>query len=148
MKKMICICLAIIGSLGALFWILTYAWLFNKTATIYEDIITLVMLVNLVLVVFEILLGGCFIKISINQWFPDGEDDFMTKKDKFLVIIAVAITVLCVGLFISTILHNNINSIRVEALDNMKLRILMFILANTYTSFYYFQCFQVFNSKK
>ena len=147
MKKTICLCLSLIGCLWGLFWIAIYACLFQKNSTTYENLIALIMLINFVLVVFEILLGGCFIKISIDQWFPGGEDDFMTKKDKCLVIIAFAITLLCIGLFISTILYNNINSVRVEALDNIKLQMLMFILANTYAAFYYFQCFQVFRSK-
>lgn len=106
------------------------------------------MWINVAIVLFSVVIGFCVIKISIDKWFGNGENDTMALKDRVLIIVVSVITVICVGLFILTILYNNINSIRVDELDNMKLRILMFILANTYVSFAYYQHFQVAKSLK
>ena len=94
-------------------------------------------------IVFAIVLGWGVLKISIDQWFSGDDGDIMSIKDRFLIFIMVAISLICGGIFVLTIVRNNIDSIRVTEIDNIMLRILMLILANSYVSYAYYQHFQV-----
>lgn len=143
MKKILCLLFCIFGFLFALFWMITYIVYNNKDQI--PNFITIIMCINIIFGVLALILGFCVIKVSIDQWFPNGDGDVVTVKDRVLIIIVFVITFICGGLFVLTIINNNINSIRVEEFDNIKLRILMLIMANTYISFAYYQHFQVVN---
>ena len=67
----------------------------------------------------------------------------MSIKDKLLIASVVLITIICAGIFVLTIINNNINSVRTTELDNMRLRMLMLMLANTYMAYAYYQHFQI-----
>lgn len=141
MKKFLCLLFCALGCFFALFWIVTYI-LLNYEEKVPKFIST-IMLSNVIIIVLSLIIGFCVIRISVAQWFPNDSSDIMSTKDKCLVAIVVLITFICSGIFVFTIVNNNVNSIRVNESDNVLLRILMFIMANTFMAFAYWQHFQV-----
>lgn len=123
------------------FWGITYILLYNSNQI--PNFITITMWVNAIIIVIALIVGFGVIQISVDQWFPDGDGDMMAMKDRILVAIVVCITIVCGGMFILTIVNNNISLTPVEVFDNVKLDMLMCILANTYVAFAYFQHFRV-----
>lgn len=141
MKKFLCLLFGIIGCFFTVFWIITYVVLSYKEHI--HSLTALLMIANAVIIVLAVILGFCVIKISVDQWFPNGSSDIMSTKDKVLVTIVALITLICAGIFVLTIVNNNINSIRTGELDNMRLRVLVLVIANTFMAFSYYQHFQV-----
>ena len=141
MKKCLCLLFCILGCLFAAFWIAVY-FVFGSKAFTYR-VISQIMLINAIVVVLSLVLGYCVIKISVDQWFPNGAADIMSVKDRVLVTIVILVTVICAGVFVCAIVKNNFLSISVTELDNMLLRMLMLIIANTFMAFAYYQHFQV-----
>lgn len=105
--------------------------------------VSIIMLINVAIIALSLLLGFCVIKISIDQWFPDADSDIMSMKDRVLVATVGVITLICAGMFVLTIIYDNVNSIRTTETDNMLLRMLMLIIANTFMAFAYYQHFRV-----
>ena len=141
MKKFLCLLFCILGSLFAAFWTVAYVVLRYKENI--QKFIPVIMLINAALIILSLILGFSVIKIHIDQWFQSNDSDIMSTKDKVLLITVLLITIICAGIFILTIVYNNIHAIRVSELDNMLLRTLMIIIANTFMSFAYYQHFQV-----
>ena len=141
MKKFLCLLFCILGCLFIAFWIVAYFAFSSKALT--QRFTSLIMLINVAVVVLSLVLGSCVIEISVDQWFQNDNSEIMSTKDKVLVTIVVLITVICAGVFICTIVYNNFHSIRVTESDNMLLRMLMLIIANTFMAFAYYQHFQV-----
>ena len=108
-----------------------------------SKVVPLIMLINVAIIVLALILGHTVIRISVDQWFQNNDSDVMTLKDKVLVTLTLLITVTCVGVFVLTIIYNNVKSIRTTESDNMLLRMLMLIIANTFMAFAYYQHFQV-----
>ena len=146
MKRVLCLFFCILGILFMSFGIVAYIFYHNKNCI--PKYINTIMLVNMFFIVFAIVLGWGVLKISIDQWFSGDDGDIMSIKDRFLIFIMVAISLICGGIFVLTIVRNNIDSIRVTEIDNIMLRILMLILANSYVSYAYYQHFQVLNILK
>jgi len=140
MKKFLCLLFCILGCLFIAFWVVVYFAFSSKALT--HRFTSLIMLVNVAVAVLSLVLGSCVIKISVDQWFQNDNSDIMSAKDKVLVTIVVLITVICAGVFVCTIVNNNFHSIRVTESDNMLLRMLMLIIANTFMAFAYYQHFQ------
>ena len=101
------------------------------------------MWINAIIVVVAIVIGFGVIQISIDQWFSNSDGDIMTMKDRILIAIVFCITAICGGIFVLTIVSNNISGTPIGVFDNMKLDMLMCILANTYVAFAYYQHFRV-----
>lgn len=141
MKKFLCLLFCILGCLFACFWTVTYVVLGYQEHT--HRFTELLMVANVAIFVLALILEFCVIKISVDQWFPDGDSDIMSIKDKVLLTIVVLITLICAGIFVLTIVNNNINAIRVSESDNMRLRALMLVIANAFMAFSYYQHFQV-----
>ena len=141
MKKFLCLLFCILGCLFAVFWIITYVVLSYKEHI--HRFTELLMIANVAIIVLALILGSCVIKISVDQWFPNGDSDIMSTKDKVLLTIVVLTTLICASIFVLTIVNNNINSIKTGELDNMRLRVLMIVIANTFMAFSYYQHFQV-----
>ena len=112
------------------------------------DFITTIIWINAIIVVVAIIVGFGVIQISIDQWFSNGDGDMMTMKDRILVAIAFFITVICGGIFVLTILNNNISGTPIGVFENIKLDMLMCILADTYVAFAYYQHFCVAAKQK
>ena len=102
-----------------------------------------IMVVNVIVIALSLILGFSVIKCSIDQWFQKDNSDIMSIKDKILIIFVILITIICAGIFVLTIIDNNINSVRTTEIDNMRLRMLMLMLANTYMAYAYYQHFQI-----
>ena len=141
MKKFLCLLCCILGCLFFVFWVVVYVAFMSKETI--SQFVYLIMLINVVIIVLALILGFCVIRISVDQWFQNDNADIMSTKDKVLITTAVLITLICTGIFVLTIINNNIHSIRVTETDNMLLRMLMLIIANTYMAFAYYQHFQV-----
>jgi hypothetical protein len=107
------------------------------------NFITPMMWVNAIIVVVAIVVGFGVIQISIDQWFSNSDGDIMTMKDRILIAIVLCITAICGGIFVLTIVNNNISSTPIGIFDNTKLDILMCVLANTYVAYAYYQHFCV-----
>ena len=146
MKKILCLLFCIIGCLFMAFWGIAYIVLYNSNQI--PNFITPMMWVNAIIVVVAIVVGFGVIQISIDQWFSDGDGDIVTMRDRILIAIVLFITAICGGIFVLTIVSNNISGTPIGVFDNMKLDMLMCILANTYVAFAYYQHFRVAAKKK
>ena len=146
MKKILCLLFGALGCLFMAFWGIAYIVFYNSNPI--PDFVTTVMWINAIIVVVAIVVGFGVVQISIDQWFPDGDGDVMTMKDRILIAIVVFITLICGGLFVLTILNNNISGTPIGIFENIKLDMLMCILANTYVAFAYYQHFRVAAKKK
>ena len=141
MKKFLCLLFCILGCIFFAFWVTTYIMLKYKSDTFNS--VPWIMVVNVIVIALSLILGFSVIKCSIDQWFQNDSSDIMSIKDKLLIASVVLITIICAGIFVLTIINNNINSVRTTELDNMRLRMLMLILANTYMAYAYYQHFQI-----
>ena len=141
MKKFLCLLFCVLGCLFFAFWVTMYVILNDKTGL--SNLVSWIMIVNIIVIVLSLIIGFSVIKCSIDQWFQNDSSDIMSIKDKLLIASVVLITIICAGIFVLTIINNNINSVRTTELDNMRLRMLMLILANTYMAYAYYQHFQI-----
>ena len=141
MKKFLCLLFCVLGCLFFAFWVTMYFIPNHKTGS--SDLVSWIMIVNVIVIVLSLIIGFSVIKCSIDQWFQNDNSDIMSRKDKLLITSVVLITIICAGIFVLTIINNNINSVRTTELDNMRLRMLMLILANTYMAYAYYQHFQI-----
>ena len=141
MKKILCLLFCALGCLFMAFWGIAYIVFYNSNPI--PDFVTTVMWINAIIVVIAIVVGFGVIQISIDQWFSNGDGDMMTMNDRILVAIAFFITVICGGIFVLTILNNNISGTPIGVFENIKLDMLMCILADTYVAFAYYQHFCV-----
>ena len=141
MKKFLCLLFCILGCLFFAFWVTMYVISNDKTGL--SNLVSWIMIVNVIVIVLSLIIGFSVIKCSIDQWFQNDSSDIMSIKDKLLIASVVLITIICAGIFVLTIINNNINSVRTTELDNMRLRMLMLILANTYMAYAYYQHFQI-----
>ena len=141
MKKFLCLLFCVLGCLFFAFWVTMYVIPNHKTGS--SDLVSWIMIVNVIVIVLSLIIGFSVIKCSIDQWFQNDNSDIMSTKDKLLITSVVLITIICAGIFVLTIINNNINSVRTTELDNMRLRMLMLILANTYMAYAYYQHFQI-----
>ncbi len=128
------------------FWGIAYIVFYNSSQI--PDFITPIIWINAIIVVVAIVVGFGVIQISIDQWFSNSDGDIMTMKDRILVAIAFFITVICGGIFVLTILDNNIRGTQIGIFENIKLDMLMCILADTYVAFAYYQHFCVVAKQK
>lgn len=94
---------------------------------------------NLLFFLSALIVGGCIVKISVDHWFSENSGDTMDLKDKILVFLLISLTVLCIALFVFTVLYHNLLGLSATALDNMGLRLLILFLANIYTSYAFYQ---------
>ena len=141
MKKFLCLLFCILGCLFFAFWVTMHVISNDKTGL--SNLVSWIMIVNVIVIVLSLIIGFSVIKCSIDQWFQNDSSDIMSIKDKLLIASVVLITIICAGIFVLTIINNNINSVRTTELDNMRLRMLMLILANTYMAYAYYQHFQI-----
>ena len=141
MKKFLCLLFCVLGCLFFAFWVTMYVIPNDKTGLSY--LMSWIMIVNVIVIVLSLIIGFSVIKCSVDQWFQNDSFDIMSIKDKLLIASVVLITIICAGIFVLTIINNNINSVRTTELDNMRLRMLMLILANTYMAYAYYQHFQI-----
>lgn len=141
MKRTLCLLFSVIGCVSTVFWMATYILHYNKD--MIPTFMTAIMWISAIVSILALIIGFGFIKITVNQWFPDGDSDKMAMKDRILVVIVFLISMLCVGAFVLTIIWNNINAVNVTEVDNMKLRFLLLTMANAYMAFAYYQHFQV-----
>ena len=141
MKKFLCLLFCVLGCIFFAFWVTTYIMLNYKTDTFNS--VPWIMVVNVIVIALSLILGFSVIKCSIDQWFQKDNSDIMSIKDKILIIFVILITIICAGIFVLTIIDNNINSVRTTEIDNMRLRMLMLMLANTYMAYAYYQHFQI-----
>lgn len=141
MKKFLCLLFCVLGCLFFAFWVAMYVIPNDKTGL--SNLVSWIMIVNVIVIVLSLIIGFSVIKCSIDQWFQNDSSDIMSIKDKLLIASVVLITIICAGIFVLTIINNNINSVRTTELDNMRLRMLMLILANTYMAYAYYQHFQI-----
>lgn len=141
MKKFLCLLFCILGCLFFAFWVTMYVISNDKAGL--SNLVSWIMIVNVIVIVLSLIIGFSVIKCSIDQWFQNDSSDIMSIKDKLLIASVVLITIICAGIFVLTIINNNINSVRTTELDNMRLRMLMLILANTYMAYAYYQHFQI-----
>jgi len=141
MKKFLCLLFCVLGCLFFVFWVTMYVIPDDKTGL--SNLVSWIMIVNVIVIVLSLIIGFSVIKCSIDQWFQNDSSDIMSIKDKLLIASVVLITIICAGIFVLTIIYNNINSVRTTELDNMRLRMLMLILANTYMAYAYYQHFQI-----
>lgn len=141
MKRTVCLLFCVIGSVSTVFWMATYILHCNKD--MIPTFMTAIMWISAIVSILALIIGFGFIKITVDQWFPDGDSDKMAMKDRILVVIMFLISMLCVGAFVLTIIWNNINAVNVTEVDNMKLRFLLLTMANAYMAFAYYQHFQV-----
>ena len=146
MKKILCLLFCILGCLFTAFWGIAYIVFYNSNPI--PDFVTTVMWINAIIVVVAIVVGFGVVQISIDQWFPDGDGDVMTMKDRILIAIVVFITLICGGLFVLAILNNNISGTPIGIFENIKLDMLMCILADMYVAFAYYQHFCVAAKQK
>ncbi len=101
------------------------------------------MLFNVAVITVSLIIGCCVVDVSIDQWFPGDGSDIMSTKDRLLIIAVGVIVFVCAATFVLTIANNNINAAVVTEVDNMKLRMLMLIMANTFMAYAYYQHFEV-----
>ena len=141
MKKFLCLLFCVLGCLFFAFWVTMYVISNDKAGL--SNLVSWIMIVNVIVIVLSLIIGFSVIKCSIDQWFQNDSSDIMSIKDKLLIASVVLITIICAGIFVFTIINNNINSVRTTELDNMRLRMLMLILANTYMAYAYYQHFQI-----
>ena len=141
MKKFLCLLFCVLGCLFFAFWVTMYVISNDKTGL--SNLVSWIMIVNVIVIVLSLIIGFSVIKCSIDQWFQNDSSDIMSIKDKLLIASVVLITIICAGIFVLTIINNNINSVRTTELDNMRLRMLMLMLANTYMAYAYYQHFQI-----
>ena len=141
MKKFLCLLFCVLGCIFFALWVTTYIMLNYKTDTFNS--VPWIMVVNVIVIALSLILGFSVIKCSIDQWFQKDNSDIMSIKDKILIIFVILITIICAGIFVLTIIDNNINSVRTTEIDNMRLRMLMLMLANTYMAYAYYQHFQI-----
>ena len=141
MKKFLCLLFCVLGCLFFVFWVTMYVIPDDKTGL--SNLVSWIMIVNVIVIALSLIIGFSVIKCSIDQWFQNDSSDIMSIKDKLLIASVVLITIICAGIFVLTIINNNINSVRTTELDNMRLRMLMLILANTYMAYAYYQHFQI-----
>ena len=141
MKKFLCLLFCVLGCLFFAFWVTMYIVPNHKNGS--SNLVSWIMIVNVIVIVLSLIIGFSVIKCSIDQWFQNDSSDIMSIKDKLLIASVVLITIICAGIFVLTIINNNINSVRTTELDNMRLRMLMLILANTYMAYAYYQHFQI-----
>jgi len=141
MKRILCLLFCVIGCVSTAFWMATYILHYNKD--IIPAFMTAIMWISAIVIFLALIIGFGFIKITVNQWFPDGDSDKLAMKDRVLVVIVFLISVVCIGAFVLTIICNNINAVNVTEVDNMKLRFLLLTIANSYMAFAYYQHFQV-----
>ena len=146
MKKILCLLFCTLGCLFMAFFGIAYIVFYNSIQI--PDFITTIIWINAIIVVIAIVVGFGVIQISIDQWFPDGDGDVMTMKDRILIAIAVFITLICGGLFVLTILDYNLRGAPIQIFENIKLDMLMCILADTYVAFAYYQHFCVAAKQK
>jgi hypothetical protein len=105
--------------------------------------VTIMMWVSAILISLSLMIGVVYIKISVDQWFVDGDGDRMALKDRIWVGMLFLINVVCICIFVVTIIKNNSTAAEVTELDNMKLRFLLLVIANSWMSFAYYQHYQV-----
>lgn len=141
MKKFLCLLFCVLGCLFFAFWVTMYVIPNHKTCS--SNLVSWIMVVNVIVIVLSLIIGFSVIKCSIDQWFQNDNSDIMSIKDKLLILSVVLITIICAGIFVLTIINNNINSVRTTETDNMRLRMLMLMLANTYMAYAYYQHFQI-----
>ena len=141
MKKFLCLLFCVLGCIFFAFWVTTYIMLKYETDTFNS--VPWIMVANVIVIALSLILGFSVIKCSIDQWFQKDNSDIMSIKDKILIIFVILITIICAGIFVLTIIDNNIGSVRTTEIDNMRLRMLMLMLANTYMAYAYYQHFQI-----
>lgn len=140
MKKFLCLLFCILGCMFTAIWIVSYVVL--KYKDYIPQSTSILMLANFIIIVLSLIIGCSVINVSIDQWFPKNNSGIMLTKDKVLTAIVVLITMICAGIFVLTILYDNMNFITDES-DTMFLRMLMLIMANSYMAYAYYQHFQV-----
>ena len=135
MKKFLCLLFCILGCLFFVFWVATYIILNFKVES--SKLVTWIMIANIVVIALALIIGFSVVKLTVNDWFQNDRSDIMSTKDKTLIVSVALITVICMGLFMLTIIYNNINAVNTTEADNMRLRMLMLMIANTYMAFAY-----------
>ena len=108
MKRILCLLFCVIGFVSAVFWMATYILHYNKD--IIPTFMTVIMWISAIAIFLALIIGFGFIKITVNQWFPDGDGDKMSMKDRILVVIVFLISMVCIGALVLTIIWNNINA--------------------------------------
>ena len=141
MKRILCLLFCVIGCVSTVFWMATYILYYNKD--IIPTFMAAIMWISAIVIFLALIIGFGFIKITVDQWFQDGDSDKMSMKDRILVVIVFLISVVCIGAFVLTIIWSNMNAVNVTEVDNMKLRFLLLTIANSYMAFAYYQHFQV-----
>ena len=141
MKRILCIVFCGVATTFSVLWTIIYA--VSRVKKNLPHSINVIIAINLLFILASIIIGFCVIKVSIDQWFDNGGSDILDMKDRVLIWIELVISIICCGLFICTIVQNNINGIAVTEIDNIKLRMLLLIMANSYVAYAFFQSFQV-----
>jgi len=148
MKKFLCLLFCILGCLfTVLFGVL---FVTNYAEHNIPKLVSVLTTISSVIVFVSLIIGFAVIDVSVDQWFPDADatSGMMSIKDRILLVAAMLITLGCMGIFILTILYNNINAIRTTETDNMFLRMLLLITANTIMAFAYYQHFKVLKMRE
>lgn len=141
MKKVVCLIFCALGILFMAFW--TFMYIFSCGKTSIPTPYHIVMIINIAIIGLSIVIGCTVIKVSIDQWFASNKDDVLSVKDRIIFRIVLYISIICMAIFISTIVTNNLNSVKVTEADNFGLQSLMLIMANSYMSYAYYQHLQV-----
>lgn len=142
MKKGTCIIFSVLALLFMGFWIVEYVFNCNKNSL--PAFVNCLLTINFIFVFISVVIGVFFIKISVDKWFSKYDGNYICNLDKFLIIATVVISIIAGGIFIFTILSNNINEIKTTEIDNNKLRMLLLIMFNSYISFSFYQQSQVY----
>lgn len=145
MKKFLCMLFCILGCLFTVLFGVLFVTNYGEQS-IPKFASTLV-IVSYFIISVSIIIGFAVINVSVDQWFKDTTSDMMSIKDRILLVAVILITLGCCGIFILTIVYNNINSIRVTETDNMFLRIPLLIMGNTFMAYAYYQHYQVVKRK-
>ena len=141
MKKFFCLLFCVLGCSFFVFWIITYIIVNFKDDT--SKIVPWIMIVNVVVIVLSVVIGFGVLKLSVDNWFQNDDSDIMSNRDKILVVSVGVITLICAGTFVFTIIYNNMNAVNTTEADNMQLRMLMLLIANSWMAFAYYQHFQI-----
>ncbi len=146
-KKIICTIICSISIL--LIFTCSFLYIYSLHNHINNTFFSILELSNGAFILISVIVAFAYIKISIDQWFPDNDDDMMSIKDRIILIISIITAVICGGLFIITIIYNNLTAQITSKIDNMRLTMLLLTMFNTFVAYAYYQYYQVlkFNNK-
>jgi len=107
------------------------------------ETLNILFLTNVVLIVAILIVGCTYFDMSIDRFYSWYSGDILPIKEKIIIGVELLITGICMMGFISMILQHNLSGVDLIAWEDMRLKSLGLIIANSWLWYVSYQAYHV-----